>query len=138
MSLRPNHYEGLEMTSPRRRLAIAVATLTIATLSTTACGAIGNKVDCAQVSGEVQKISQEFSGSITKAATDPKALETASQDASGKLKSLASKYDGDLAGALNDLGDVFGSIKVGADPATLSSLSGKIQSATTKIQSACG
>ncbi|NUR89575.1 MAG: hypothetical protein HOY71_36300 [Nonomuraea sp.] len=123
------------MKTPRRRTAIAVATLAIAAISTTACG-IGNKVDCAQVSGEAQKIGQEFMSSMGSAATDPKAIEKAGQDASDKLKTLASKYDGELASALNDFADIYASLKVD-DAAALQGVSAKVTAASTKLQNAC-
>ncbi|TYB67729.1 hypothetical protein FXF51_13195 [Nonomuraea sp. PA05] len=124
------------MTPPRRRLAVAVATLSIAAF-TTACGAIGQAVDCTQVSQEITKITNEYSSSLSSAATDPKAIEKASQDASDKLKTLASKYDGDLAGAVNDMADVFASIKVD-DMAGATEAMGKLPQIQAKAVAACG
>ncbi|WP_219468413.1 hypothetical protein [Nonomuraea rhizosphaerae] len=124
------------MTSPRRRIAIAIATLTLAGL-TTACGAIGNAVDCNQVGNEVTKITQEFTTSMSSAAADPKAIDKASQETAGKLKTLAAKYDGDLAGALNDLAGIFESINTKDMSGATESLS-KITDVQTKIQKACG
>ncbi|MET7461224.1 hypothetical protein [Nonomuraea sp. NPDC005501] len=124
------------MNTPRRRIALMVATLSLAGL-TTACGAIGNAVDCNQVGQEVTKITTEFQSAAAGAATDPKALEKAAQETSDKLKTLAGKYDGDLAGALNDFAAVFGSIKLD-DPSGMQASMSKISSAQTKIQSACG
>ncbi|MCA2223261.1 hypothetical protein [Nonomuraea aurantiaca] len=126
------------MTPPRRRIAIAIATLSLAGL-TTACGAIGNAVDCNQVGTDVTKITQEFTTSMSGAATDPKAIEKASQETAGKLKTLASKYDGDLAGALNDLASVFESIKIDMkNPASATEGLSKIPTIEAKIKSACG
>ncbi|GAA3158849.1 hypothetical protein [Nonomuraea roseoviolacea] len=124
------------MNTPSRRIAVVIATLTLAGL-TTACGAIGNAVDCNQVSQEITKISTEFQSSVTSAATDPKAFEKASQETAGKLKTLAGKYDGDLAGAINDLASVFDGMKLDNPSAMTDSMS-KISSMSTKIQSACG
>ncbi|HUR04526.1 MAG TPA: hypothetical protein VM347_18420, partial [Nonomuraea sp.] len=118
------------MTPPRRRIAIAVAALSLAGL-TTACGAIGNAVDCNTAAKEVNKITQEFTTSMGTAATDPKALNKATQETADKLKTLASKYDGDLAGALNDLGSVFEGIKIDAkNPSSATDAMAKIPAAT--------
>ncbi|MBT2228318.1 hypothetical protein [Nonomuraea sp. NEAU-A123] len=126
------------MTPPRRRIAIAIATLSLAGL-TTACGAIGNAVDCNAVATDVNKITQEFTASMSSAATDPKAIEKASQETAGKLKTLASKYDGDLAGALNDLASVFEGIKVDEkNPASATESLSKLPAVQAKITSACG
>ncbi|MFG1686933.1 hypothetical protein ACGFNP_42685 [Nonomuraea sp. NPDC049269] len=126
------------MTPPRRRIAIAVATLSLAGL-TTACGAIGNAVNCNEAATEVNKITQEFTTSMGTAAADPKALNKATQETADKLKTLAGKYDGDLAGALNDLGAVFEGIKIDAkNPTSATDAMAKIPAATAKIQSACG
>jgi hypothetical protein len=126
------------MTPPRRRIAIAIATLSLAGL-TTACGAIGNAVDCNQVGTDVTKITQEFTASMSSAATDPKVIEKASQETAGKLKTLASKYDGDLAGALNDLASVFEGIKIDMkNPASATEGLSKIPTIEAKIKSACG
>ncbi|MFB4267311.1 hypothetical protein [Nonomuraea sp. GTA35] len=124
------------MTPPRRRLAVAVATLTLAAL-TTACGAIGQAVDCTQVSQEITKITNEYSSSLSSAATDPKAIEKASQETADKLKTLASKYDGDLAGAVNDMATVFSSIKVD-DPSGATEAMGKLPEIQAKAVAACG
>ncbi|MBN6058253.1 hypothetical protein JYK22_40395, partial [Nonomuraea sp. RK-328] len=124
------------MITPSRRIAVAIATLTLAGL-TTACGAIGNAVDCNQVGQEVTKITAELQSSVASAATDPKAFEKASHETAAKLKTLAGKYDGDLAGAINDLASVFEGIDVDNPSGMTQSLS-KIQSVQTKIQSACG
>ncbi|MEV0149020.1 MULTISPECIES: hypothetical protein [unclassified Nonomuraea] len=128
--------EGPEMNTPRRRIAVVIATLTLAGL-TTACGAIGNAVDCNQVGQEITKITTELQGSLASAGTDPKAFEKASQEAAGKLKTLAGNYDGDLAGAINDMAAVFDGIKMDNPSGVTASMS-KISSAQTKIQSACG
>ncbi|MEV0346912.1 hypothetical protein AB0H88_14180 [Nonomuraea sp. NPDC050680] len=126
------------MTPPRRRIAIAIATLSLAGL-TTACGAIGNAVDCNQVGTDVSKITQEYSASLSTAATDAKAFEKASQETAGKLKTLASKYDGDLAGALNDMASVFESMKIDTkNPAAATEGLSKIPAIEAKIKSACG
>ncbi|MEV0996562.1 hypothetical protein [Nonomuraea sp. NPDC050202] len=124
------------MTPPRRRLAVAAATLTLAAL-TTACGAIGQAVDCTQVSQEITKITNEYSSSLSSAATDPKAIEKASQETADKLKTLASKYDGDLAGAVNDMATVFSSIKVD-DPSGATEAMGKLPEIQAKAVAACG
>ncbi|MEQ4717773.1 hypothetical protein [Nonomuraea sp. B19D2] len=125
-------YEGHEMTPPRRRLAVAAATLTLAAL-TTACGAVGQAVDCAEVSQEISKITSEF----TSSATDPKAIEKASQETAGKLKTLASKYDGDLASAVNDMAAVFESIKVD-NPSGAADAMAKLPEIQAKAAKACG
>ncbi|MEU7739878.1 hypothetical protein [Nonomuraea sp. NPDC049158] len=125
------------MTPPRRRIAIAIATLSLAGL-TTACGAIGNAVDCNQMGSEVTKIMTDFNGSMASAATDPKAFETAGDDAAAKVKTLAGKYDGELAAALNDLASGLDGIKVDPkDPTGSLDSVQKLQSFVTKIQSAC-
>ncbi|SDM69029.1 hypothetical protein [Nonomuraea jiangxiensis] len=120
------------MTPPRRRLAVAAATLTLAVL-TTSCGAVGQAVDCATLSQEITKITSELSA----AAADPTAIEKASQDASGKLKTLAGKYDGELASAVNDLATIFGSVNYDDPTATTNAMS-KIPEMQAKIVSACG
>ncbi|MFI6905875.1 hypothetical protein ACIBKY_31740 [Nonomuraea sp. NPDC050394] len=126
------------MTSSRRRIAITIATLTLAGL-TTACGGLGNAVDCASMSADLNKITQEFTTSMTSAGTDIKAIETASSDAAGKIKTLAGKHDGDLASALNDLAAVFEGIKVDEkNPASATEALGKIPDIQAKVQKACG
>ncbi|GAA2848680.1 hypothetical protein [Nonomuraea rubra] len=124
------------MTPPRRRLAVAAATLTLAAL-TTSCGAIGQAVDCTQVSQEITKITNEYSSSLSSAATDPKAIEKASQETADKLKTLAGKYDGDLAGAVNDMATVFESIKVD-DMSGATEAMGKLPEIQAKAVAACG
>ncbi|MEV0200491.1 hypothetical protein [Nonomuraea sp. NPDC050691] len=126
------------MNSPSRRIAVAIATLTLAGL-TTACGALGNAVDCNQVGNEVTKIMNDFSGSMAKVAADPKAFETAGDEAAAKVKTLAGNYDGELAAALNDLATGLDGLKIdAANPsATMESVQ-KMQGFVTKIQSACG
>ncbi|MFD1536729.1 hypothetical protein [Nonomuraea guangzhouensis] len=125
------------MTPPRRRIAIAVAALSLAGL-TTACGAIGNAVDCNQVGTEVTKIMTEFNGGLSSAATDPKSFEKAGDEAAAKVKTLAGKYDGDLASALNDLSSGLDGIKIDAkDPTSSMESVQKLQGFVTKIQSAC-
>ncbi|MDR8414954.1 hypothetical protein MTP10_40275 [Nonomuraea sp. 3-1Str] len=125
------------MNTPRRRIALMVATLSLAGL-TTACGAIGNAVDCNQVGNDVTKIMNDFSGSMTKVATDPKALETAGDEAASKVKTLAGNYDGELAAALNDLASGLDGLKIDSEnpTATMESVQ-KMQGFVTKIQSAC-
>ncbi|NRQ36796.1 hypothetical protein HII36_33905 [Nonomuraea sp. NN258] len=124
------------MTPPRRRLAIAVATLAFAGFATTACGAVGQAVDCGTMSQEVTKISSEFTTAMGGAGTDIKAIEKASKDASDKLKALAGKYDGDLASGLNDMAAIFESIKAD-DTAGMTEAMGKIPDAQAKITKAC-
>lgn len=125
------------MTPPRRRFAVAIAALSIAGL-TTACGALGQAVDCNKVASEVTTIMNEFSGQMANAATDPKALETAGAEAASKIKTLAGNYDGELASALNDLAAGMEGIKIdGSDPTAAMESVQKMQSSATKIQSAC-
>ncbi|WP_327090134.1 hypothetical protein OIE66_05810 [Nonomuraea sp. NBC_01738] len=123
------------MTPPRRRLAIAVATLAIAGFTTTACG---NTIDCATLSGDLNKITTEFSSAVAASGSDLSGIEKASAEAGAKVKELAGKYDGDIASGLNDLGTAFAGIKV--DPknptSSMDSLS-KIQDFQTKIVKAC-
>ncbi|MET7337248.1 hypothetical protein [Nonomuraea sp. NPDC005650] len=123
------------MTPPRRRLAVAAATLTLAVL-TTACGALGQAVDCNTAAQEATKIMNEWTTTITKDATDTKAIGTASKDAAAKTKELAGKYDGDVAAALNDLAAGFETLEKG-DLAEVSSFTGKMQGFSTKITAAC-
>ncbi|MER7502760.1 hypothetical protein AB0L05_06430 [Nonomuraea pusilla] len=125
------------MTPPRRRLAIAFAALTLAGL-TTACGAVGNAVDCNKVGQEVTAIMTDFNKSLANVATDPKALETAGSEAAEKVKKLAGDYDGELASALNDLASGLEGMKIDAKnpTATMDSVQ-KMQGFTTKITSAC-
>ncbi|MEO3892659.1 hypothetical protein [Nonomuraea sp. B5E05] len=123
------------MTPPRRRLAVAAATLTLAVL-TTACGALGNAVDCNTAAGEASKIASEWSTAVTKNATDTDAIGTASQTAADKTKELAGKYDGEVAAALNDLAAGFDSLK-GGDLSSVSEFSGKVSGFQSKITAAC-
>ncbi|WP_336206271.1 hypothetical protein [Nonomuraea sp. LPB2021202275-12-8] len=125
------------MTTTRRRLAIASATLSFALL-TTACGAIGTAVDCNTVSQEVTTIMTDFNKSMATAAADPKALETAGAEASAKVKTLAADYDGELGSALNDLASGLEGMKIDAQnpTATMDSVQ-KLQGFVTKIQAAC-
>ncbi|TDC09952.1 hypothetical protein E1267_05870 [Nonomuraea longispora] len=123
------------MTPPRRRLAVAAATLTLAVL-TTACGALGNTVDCNTAASEASKIASEWSTAVTKNASDTDAIGTASQTAADKTKELAGKYDGEVASALNDLAAGFDSMK-GGDLSSVSDFSGKVNGFTSKITAAC-
>ncbi|AQZ69391.1 unnamed protein product [[Actinomadura] parvosata subsp. kistnae] len=118
--------------TPPRRLAVAAATLTLAAF-TTACGAIGQAVDCNTAASDATKIATEFSSSMT---ADAGAMETAAKTASDKTKELAGKYDGEVAAALNDLADAYSSIKPG-DAASLTEFSTKINGFTSKITAAC-
>ncbi|MEO3873949.1 hypothetical protein ABGB18_34490 [Nonomuraea sp. B12E4] len=118
--------------TPPRRLAVAAATLTLAVL-TTSCGAVGQAVDCANVSQEITKITTEFSS----AGSDPAAIEKASQDAAGKLKTLAGQYDGDLASAVNDMATVFESVNFDDPTATTDAMS-KLPEIQAKAVAACG
>ena len=123
------------MTPPRRRLAVAAATLTLAVL-TTACGALGQAVDCNSAANEATKIMTDWSSEVTKNAADTKAVGTASKSAADKTKELAGKYDGDVAGALNELASGFETMEKG-DLAGVSEFSGKMNGFATKITSAC-
>ncbi|MEU8245941.1 hypothetical protein [Nonomuraea sp. NPDC048916] len=123
------------MTPPRRRIAMAIATLTLAGL-TTACGAIGTAVDCNAVAQEITKISNEFSASLGNAATDPDALKNAATVASDKAKALAAKYDGELGASLNEFAGVFDSFKSN-DVNEMTAATTKLSSFQTKITSAC-
>ncbi|MCF6471573.1 hypothetical protein FAF44_24725 [Nonomuraea sp. MG754425] len=118
--------------TPPRRLAVAAATLTLAAL-TTACGAIGQAVDCNTAAADATKIATDFSSSMT---ADAGAMETAAQTAADKTKELAGKYDGEVASALNDLAAAYESIKPG-DVASLTSFSSKVNGFTSKITAAC-
>jgi hypothetical protein len=124
------------MTPPRRRLAVAAATLTLAALLT-GCGAVGQAVDCSTATTEINKITTEFSTSLSSAATDIKAIETASQETAGKLKTLAGKYDGDLASAINDMAAVFEGIKAD-DPSGAQTAMTKLPEIQAKAVAACG
>ncbi|NUP03305.1 MAG: hypothetical protein HOV96_34550 [Nonomuraea sp.] len=121
--------------TPPRRLALAVATISLAAL-TTACGAVGQAMDCNSAANEVTKIATEWSTAISKDATNTKALGEASKTAATKTKDLAGKYDGDVAAALNDLAAGFESLD-GGDISKVSEFSGKMSGFQTKITSAC-
>ncbi|MED7930315.1 hypothetical protein SMD20_39220 [Nonomuraea sp. LP-02] len=123
------------MTPPRRRLAIAAATLSLAVL-TTACGALGQAVDCNSAAQEASKIMTDWSSEVTKNAADTKAVGTASATAADKTKELAGKYDGEVAAALNDLAAGFESLEKG-DLAQVSEFTGKMNGFSSKITSAC-
>ncbi|MEU6725669.1 hypothetical protein ABZ917_18340 [Nonomuraea wenchangensis] len=123
------------MTPPRRRLAIAAATLSLAVL-TTACGALGQAVDCNTAAQEASKIMTDWSSEVTKNAADTKAVGTASASAADKTKELAGKYDGEVAAALNDLAAGFESLEKG-DLAQVSEFTGKMNGFSSKITSAC-
>ncbi|GAA3229482.1 hypothetical protein [Nonomuraea helvata] len=123
------------MTPPRRRLAVAAATLTLAVL-TTACGAIGQAVDCNTAASEASKIATEWSSAMASAATDKDALGKASKTAADKTKELAGKYDGDVAAALNDLAAGFETMEKG-DLSSAAEFTSKIGGFQSKITSAC-
>ncbi|WP_433433200.1 hypothetical protein [Nonomuraea sp. CA-141351] len=123
------------MTPPRRRLAVAAATLTLAVLST-ACGAIGQAVDCNTAASEASKIATEWSSAMATSATDKEALGKASKTAADKTKELASKYDGDVAAALNDMAAGFETMEKG-DLSSVAEFSGKMNGFTSKITAAC-
>jgi len=122
------------MTPPRRRLAIAFATLTLAAV-TTACGAVGTAVDCTTAANEASKITTDWSNTVSKDAGDTAAIETASTDASSKTKALAAKYDGEISSALNDLAAGFDSMK--GDMSNSAEFMSKISGFQNKITSAC-
>lgn len=125
------------MTTPRRRrLAFSVATLTLAALAVTACGAVGQAVDCGTAANKATEIATEWSSAVTKDVTDTAALQEASKTAATKMKDLASGYDGELASALNDLADGFASMEDG-DQSGITAFAGKVNGYTTKVQSAC-
>ncbi|GGS76638.1 hypothetical protein ACFFV7_07675 [Nonomuraea spiralis] len=121
--------------TPPRRLALAVATISLAALST-ACGAVGQAVDCNSAANEVTKIATDWSSAITKNATDTAALGEASKTAASKTKELAGKYDGDVAAALNDLASGFESLESG-DISKATEFSGKMSGFQSKITAAC-
>ncbi|MFI7635574.1 hypothetical protein [Nonomuraea sp. NPDC049400] len=123
------------MTPPRRRLAVAAATLTLAVL-TTACGALGQAVDCNTAASEASKIASEWSTAVTSNATDTKAIGKASEEAAGKTKELAGKYDGEVAAALNELAAGFETLEKG-DLSSVSEFTGKIGTFQSKITAAC-
>ncbi|MGW0805628.1 hypothetical protein [Nonomuraea sp. NPDC002799] len=123
------------MTPPRRRLAIAAATLTLAVV-TTACGAIGQAVDCNTAATEASKIATEWSSTVTKDIGDTTVVQTASKSAADKTKELAGKYDGEVAAALNDLAAGFASMESG-DLNSVTEFSGKVNGFTSKITAAC-
>ncbi|MFG1945275.1 hypothetical protein [Nonomuraea sp. NPDC048826] len=126
------------MTPPRRRLAIAIATFAFAGMTITGCGALGQAVDCQTAAKEVTTIMTEFNTAMASAATDPKAVETAGQDAAAKVKSLAGNYDGEVGAALNDLASGLEGIKIdGSDPQGSMESVNKLQGFITKIQAAC-
>lgn len=117
-----------------RRIAISLAALSLAGLLS-ACG-VGQAVDCNAAATDAAKIMNEWTGSITKNAADPKAMETASAEAATKSKELAGKYDGELAAALNDMASGFENVKMD-DVASMTEFTTKLQGFSTKIQSAC-
>ncbi|KAB8193436.1 hypothetical protein FH608_019520 [Nonomuraea phyllanthi] len=123
------------MTPPRRRLAIAAATLTLAVLST-ACGAVGQAVDCNTAASEASKIASEWSSAMSSDPTNTEALGKASKTAADKTKDLAAKYDGDVAAALNDMAAGFQTMEKG-DLNSVTEFSSKMQGFTTKITAAC-
>ncbi|MEU6711567.1 hypothetical protein ACFOY2_13105 [Nonomuraea purpurea] len=116
-------------------MAVAAATLTLAAL-TTACGALGQAVDCNTAASEASKIASEWSTAVTANVTDKKAVQDASSTAADKTKELAGKYDGEVAAALNDLASGFGSMKEG-DLNSITEFSGKVNGFTSKITNAC-
>lgn len=123
--------------TPPRRIAIAIATLTLAGL-TTACGAIGTAVDCNKVASEVTTILNGVTTAMASAATDPTAIEKASTEAAGKVKTLAADYDGELRSALDDMAAGLEGLKSDAsNPTALMEAATNLQSSATKIQSAC-
>ncbi len=123
------------MTPPRRRLAVAAATLSLAVL-TTACGALGQAVDCNTAAQEASKIMTDWSSEVTKNATDANAVGTASATAADRTKELAGKYDGDVAAALNDLAAGFESMEKG-DVAQMTEFTGKLNGFSSKLTAAC-
>ncbi|MBF8185923.1 hypothetical protein ITP53_09225 [Nonomuraea sp. K274] len=127
--------KGTEMTPPRRRLAVAAATLTLAVL-TTACGALGQAVDCNTAAAEASKIATEWSTAVTKDVSNQDAIQTASKTAADETKELAGKYDGEVGAALNDLATGFESME-GGDLNSVTEFSGKANGFVSKITSAC-
>ncbi|GAA2781076.1 MULTISPECIES: hypothetical protein [Nonomuraea] len=120
----------------KRAITISAATLTLTGL--TACGAVGNAANCVEANNEATKIMTEYSKGMTNIGTNPdemqKAMAKSAQEASDKLKTLAGKYDGELAEALNEAAGLFESLK---SDATSADAMTKVQSFSTKIQSAC-
>jgi hypothetical protein len=126
------------MTPPRRRLAHLAATFAFAGVTLTGCGALGQAVDCNTVAKEVTTIMTDFNTAAMAAATDPKSLETAGDEAAAKVKTLAADYDGDLGSALNDLAAGLEGIKIdGSDPSGSMESVTKLQGFVTKILQAC-
>lgn len=129
--------EGLPMKVNSRRIAVTLAALSLAGLLS-ACGAVGQAVDCNAVSNEVTKISTEFSTAAAGGAADPEVFNKAGEDAAKKAKALASKYDGELGAALNDFATAFEGMKLDpANPAGLMESVNKLQGFSTKITAAC-
>ncbi|MGP3910987.1 hypothetical protein [Nonomuraea sp. 10N515B] len=124
------------MTPPRRRLAVAAATLTLAVLTMTGCGALGQAVDCNTAANEATKIMTDWSSEVSKNATDTKAVGDASKTAADKTKELAGKYDGDVAAALNDLAAGFETMEKG-DLNGVTEFTGKMNGFAQKITAAC-
>ncbi|MEW9551269.1 hypothetical protein [Nonomuraea sp. NPDC050783] len=123
------------MTPPRRRLAVVAATFSLAVL-TTACGALGQAVDCNTAANDATKIMTDWSTEVTGNATDAKAIGTASKTAADKTKELAGKYDGDVAAALNELAAGFQSLEKG-DLTDVTEFTGKMNGFSSKITAAC-
>ncbi|MEV4098852.1 hypothetical protein AB0J42_01195 [Nonomuraea sp. NPDC049649] len=128
------------MTPPHRRMALTIAALACAGMTISGCGALGQAVDCNTAANEVTTIMNDFTAATASAAaTDPKAVETAADDAAGKVKTLAADYDGEVGAALNDLAAVLDGIKIdGTDPAGSMESVTKLQGFVTKLQQACG
>ncbi|GAB2934163.1 hypothetical protein WBK31_02185 [Nonomuraea sp. N2-4H] len=121
--------------TPPRRIATVAATLTLAAM-TTACGVLGQAVDCNAVASEAQQIATEWSNVISSNATDQEAVAAASKSAADKARELAGKYDGEIAAALTDLADGFASFESG-NVTSASGFMTKLNGFQSKITSAC-
>ncbi|MBB2911132.1 methyl-accepting chemotaxis protein [Streptosporangium becharense] len=122
-----------------RRIGLVTAGVALISL-TAACGGSANSEICNGAAWS--KAFSDYTASATAAAADANKLNEANQKLSSDLKDLAAKADGELATALTEFADSFGSLKIDAnDPAATataaSSFSAKIQEAGTKLAAAC-
>ncbi|GAA4077726.1 hypothetical protein [Nonomuraea soli] len=119
----------------KTKIGVGLAGLVLIGL-TTSCGAVGQAVDCNAAVTEANKIVTTWSGSVASIATDPAAFEKSTKEAASQLKTLAGKYDGDLAGGINDLAAIVESVDA-SNPAGMADIATKSQSAQTKLAAAC-
>ncbi|GAA2876505.1 hypothetical protein GCM10010517_37700 [Streptosporangium fragile] len=123
-----------------RRIGLLTAGVALISLTATACGSSANSEICSGAAWS--KAFSDYTASATAGVADPNKLNEAGAKLSADLKELAGKADGELATALTELADAFGSLKIDPnDPTAAASAAAsfgqKTQEAAAKLAAAC-